>query len=75
MKMVKVSCGTCRHPEMVPVSHIAHIDAGEDVTQEFVYFRMKSRHPLYDGLGDRQWHMGVVADRADVAPLLFKAAR
>ena len=71
MKRIKVFSGTCRHPELVPVTHVAHIDAGGDVSLEFVWLRMKGRHPIYDGLGDRQWHSGVVADRADVAALLF----
>lgn len=67
-KTLTVSCGTCRHPQAVSVSHIAEIDS--DCPAEFVSLRLKTRHWIKDTFGDAQWHQWVVADRTDVLPVL-----
>lgn len=72
-KQIKVYAGTCRHAQMIPVSQIKAIDTDQNVSVEFAWLTLKAKRPVYDGLGDRQWHCGVVAERADVATLLFRA--
>ena len=51
--------------------HHTHYHDDTDEAASVMPHTQKGRHPIYDGLGDRQWHSGVVADRADVAALLF----
>lgn len=64
---IPVVCGTCRHPQPVKLAHVAEIDSHG----EFVSLKMRPAHYVQDTWGDRQWHGWVVAERADVAALLF----
>lgn len=68
-RTLKLSCGNCRHPQDVPVSHIADLDSDCQLV-EFVSVRLKPRHWIKDTFGDGQWHGYAVADRADVARVL-----
>lgn len=77
-KSIKVSCGTCRHPQDIPVSAIASIEDDELTRGVFLdnaLLRLKPRHWIQDPWGDGQWHGVVVASRADVAKLIFKVRR
>ena len=72
MKTLTVVCGTCRHPQQIPVSHIATLD--DDLrgqyASESIVMTLKPRRWIKDTFGDGQWHGTVVAERGDVAKLL-----
>ena len=71
MKTLKLSCGTCRHPQDVKISAIALIESSEHFA-DLVSVTLKPRHWIQDTWGDGQWHGTAVADAADVAALIFK---
>lgn len=68
-RQIKVSCGTCRHPQDIPLAHVAEIDSHSDLA-ELVSLKLKPRHWIKDTWGDGQYHGWVIADRVAVAALL-----
>lgn len=76
-KSIRVTCGTCRHPQEIPVSHVTSIEDTLDdgLIPEFVCLKLKPGRWIQDTWGDRQWHGNVVAEREDVARLIWKRLR
>ncbi len=53
-RMLSVSCGTCRHPQFVPVRDVAELDAVTTMP-EFVVLTLKPKRWIRDTFGDGQW--------------------
>ena len=70
MKTITVRCGSMRRTQTVPVSHVAQIDSYL-MSVEFVLLTLKPKYCVQEPYGrPGEWHGTVIADRADVAPLL-----